>query len=83
MLMQGCYPSIHHGVQLPDFYVRSLTGKATRSTTDVASLNISDLDAAQWALKMFDHVFVLENADFTRRIGALAQLPEGTLKRMQ
>ena len=79
MIMQGCYPSIRFSVQLPDFHVRSLSGKATRSTTDVASLNISDLDAAQWALTKFDHVFLLENAHFTERIAALARIPGGSL----
>ena len=76
MAMQGCYPSIRFSVQLPDFYVRSLTGKATQSREHVQSLNSSDLDAAQRALHLFDHVFLLEHADFTERISALAQVPK-------
>ena len=76
MAMQGCYPSIRYSVQLPDFYVRSLTGKATRSREHVPSLNSSDLYAAQRALQLFDSVFLLEDADFTDRISALARVPK-------
>ena len=82
MAMQGCYPSIRFSVQLPDFYVRSLTGKATHSREHVPSLNSSDLDAAQRALHLFDHVFLLEHADFTEKISALAQVPKNTSTEM-
>jgi len=75
MEMQGCYPSIRFSVQLPDFYVRTLTGKATQERSYVASLNSSDLEAAQQALQLFDHVLVLEHANFAERMAALAQLP--------
>lgn len=76
MAMKGCYPSLRYSVQLPNFYVRSLTGKATRSRTHVPRLNGSDLYAAQRALRLFDVVLLLEDTNFTGRIAALARVPK-------
>jgi hypothetical protein len=83
MAMKGCYPSIRHSVQLPDFYVRSLAGKATRSRKHVPRVNGSDLYAAQGALRSFDAVFLLEDADFTDRIAALARVPKNATTRLR
>ena len=82
MAMQGCYPSLRYSVQLPDFYVRSLTGKATRSREHVPPLNSSDLYAAQRALQLFDAVFFLEDADFTDRVSALARVPKNEMTKL-
>lgn len=69
--MQGCYPRPF--VQLPDFYVRTLTGKV--SPRSIAALSDSDLAAAIRTLQMFDQVNILEHADFAERISALTPTP--------
>ena len=74
MFMQGCYHSIRYSVQLPDFYVRALAGKAKSDVQQVETLNNADLDAAKGALRAFEACFVLEDADYPMQISALARL---------